>query len=746
MTRRPMCILCLVLIVFLLVTDRLGFSMIRGNTLPEDLKARIREQSGGMVCGEVESSTDTEYSQSVCLKNSYLICDSEKISIDHVKVYLKKKESLPVGSVILVSGKLEEVNGPRNPGEFDARQYYACRHIYYLMKNGVVQEKSKNYWVYGQFFAEIREKLKEVLGLCAGNMAPVFEAMVLGDKKELDEETKLRYQMAGIIHILAISGLHISLLGMGLYELLKRIGFGIWPAGFLALVIMLQYGMMTGGSVSTMRAVSMFLLATGAKILGRIYDMLTGLALAAILILVESPGYLLDGGFLLSFSAVIGAGVAAPGFCRLFGIKRKIGQALISSAAIQLVSLPVILWFYGEVSVAGVFLNLLVLPTVGIVLTSGVGTALAGLVHVTLGSIAALPGRWLLFLYEGMCKAVGKIPFASWIAGRPQWWQIAGYYGVLLLIVFWEDMEEWLQEKISYRRGICAVLLGAGVVLLALRPGGELEIICLDVGQGDGIVVETPEEFCFLIDGGSSDKKSVGQYQILPYLKYKGISRLDCIFVSHTDDDHISGVCQILEYIGKGLTSLRVDRLVLPAWKEEPEAYADLKELAETAGVKVLRGSAGDRMKFGQTMISFLSPPKGASGENVNEEGLVLMIEKGDFKGLFTGDIGMDTEEKLMDMLGDADFLKVAHHGSRYSTGEEFLDIVMPEVSVISVSSENIYGHPSPDTLKRLGKSGSRVYCTKDSGAVSVKVKDGRMEVKTYLECVSVLGDRKTEQ
>lgn len=733
MTRRPMCVLCLVLIVFLLITDRLGFSMIRGNTLPEDLKARIREQSAVQVCGEVESSTDTEYSQSVCLKNSFLISDSEKISIDNVKVYLKKKETLPVGSVILVSGKLEEISGPRNPGEFDAKQFYACRHIYYQLKNGIVRDKSESYSAYGQFLAETKEKFKKIFRMCAGEDASVFEAMVLGDKKELDEETKLQYQMAGIIHILAISGLHISLLGMGLYELLKRIGLGIWPAGFIALVVMLQYGMLTGGSVSAMRAVSMFLLATGAKILGRIYDMLTGLSLAAILILVESPGYLLDGGFLLSFSAVIGAGVAAPRLCRGFGIKRKSGQALVSSLAIQLVSLPVVLWFYGEASVAGVFLNLLVIPTVGIVLISGVGTALAGLINVTMASAAALPGRGLLFLYEGLCEGVGKLPFASWIAGRPQGWQILCYYGVMLIVVFREELEERLQEKISFRRGICAVLLLAGVFFLTLHPGRELEITCLDVGQGDGIVVETPEKYCFLIDGGSSDKKSVGQYQILPYLKYKGISRLDCMFVSHTDEDHISGVRQILEYMVKGLTSLRADRLVLPAWEEGPEAYTQLKELAKKAGVMVLEGKNGDRLEFGQTVFSVLSPDSGASGENINEDGLVFLMEYGNFQGVFTGDIGMDTEEKLLDRITDVDFLKVAHHGSRYSTGEIFLDILRPEVSVISVSSENTYGHPSPDTLKRLGESKTRVFCTKDCGAVSLKVKDGKMGVETYL-------------
>ena len=201
---------------------------------------------------------------------------------------------------------------PGNPGEFNSRQYYACRRIYYVMKSGNVKKQSRTHSVYGQFLIDTQQRFVGILEKACGKEAGAFEAIVLGDKSNLDAELKMRYQMAGIIHILAISGLHISLLGMGLYNILKKIGLGIWPAGLLALAIMLQYGMMTGGTVSTMRAVCMFLLSIGAKIAGRIYDMPTGMAISAILILVGNPAYLLDGGFLLSFGSVIGIGCVWP--------------------------------------------------------------------------------------------------------------------------------------------------------------------------------------------------------------------------------------------------------------------------------------------------------------------------------------------------------------------------------------------------------------------------------------------------
>ena len=268
MRRRPVCILCMLLVVFLCVTDWLGFSLIGGihcHSLCRHGSESIRNPpSVGVVrCRENEDF------QSVYLRNTYLIYNSEKVSIDNIKVYLKQKKNhsvnsdvdkLLAGSLVLVSGKLEEVQSPTNPGEFDSKAYYGCQRIYYVMKKGKIKKQSQSHSAYGQFLIDMQQKFAGILEKTCGMEAGAFEAIVLGDKTNLDPELKMRYQMAGIIHILAISGLHISLLGMGLYNLLKKIGLGICPAGLLALVIMLQYGMMTGGTVSTMRAVCMFLL------------------------------------------------------------------------------------------------------------------------------------------------------------------------------------------------------------------------------------------------------------------------------------------------------------------------------------------------------------------------------------------------------------------------------------------------------------------------------------------------------
>ena len=444
MRRRPVCILCMLLVVFLCVTDWLGFSLIRGNPLPQSVQTWIRKHPESTICGEVVRCRENEDFQSVYLRNTYLIYNSEKVSIDNIKVYLKQKKNhsgnsdvdkLLAGSLVLVSGKLEEVQSPTNPGEFDSKAYYGCQRIYYVMKKGKIKKQSQSHSVYGQFLIDMQQKFAGILEKTCGMEAGAFEAIVLGDKTNLDPELKMRYQMAGIIHILAISGLHISLLGMGLYNLLKKIGLGIWPAGLLSLVIMLQYGMMTGGTVSTMRAVCMFLLSVGAKIAGRIYDMPTGMAAAAILILMENPAYLLDGGFLLSFGSVIGIGCVWPmvqeGMDVLNRKKRsevnekgkirdKLLVSFLASGVVQLTTLPIVLWFYGEVSVMGIFLNLLVLPTVGIVLGSGTAGALLGLVTVRGAFLAVVPGRIILRGYEFLTVLLGQLSFCTWIGGKPE--------------------------------------------------------------------------------------------------------------------------------------------------------------------------------------------------------------------------------------------------------------------------------------------------------------------------------------
>lgn len=753
MTKRPLCFLCFLMVLGLSIMNFTGIPLLGGNPLPVMVQDWIEAHPGSVICGEVEQYENTEFSQSVYLKKTYLIYQSKKFSIENVRVFLKKEEDLKPGMKILVKGTLKRVEEPANPGGFDSQHYYACRHIYYFMKNAVVRKKTESYSGYRQLLLHVKEKCRQILTAAAGEDAPLFCAMVLGDKQDLEPEMRMRYQLAGIVHILAISGLHISILGMGLYNLLKKIGLGIWPAGIFSLGVMLQYGIMTGGSVSTMRAVTMFLIAMGARITGRIYDMMTALSVTAMMILLESPAYLLDSGFLLSFGCVLGIGVAAEKICALAGAEKKWTKALVSSMALQLVTLPVMLKFFGEVSLAGFFLNLLVLPSVGFVLIGGMAALLLGIFCIPAAKLAILPARGLLLFYEYLCSLAGKLRWSTWIGGEPEIWQILVYYGILITVLFIGqyvkiqirkekessqrkersgEQEKAVRWKLCTLRMAAGALLTAGILVLGFHPSGKLKVTCLDVGQGDGILVETPDNHHFLIDGGSSSQSDLGRYCLLPALKSQGISYLDGLFISHTDKDHISGAKELLEYMGNGLTTIRAGYLVLPSWAEKPEAWEELSDAAQKAGIKIVTGKKGDELHCGLVSFSILWPEKNATGKDVNEEAMVMELSFGEFQMLFTGDIGADTEKKLLasGILKDVDCLKVGHHGSRYSTTEAFLEKIKPEVAIISCSSTNTYGHPSPETIERLEAAGSQVEYTMESGAITVET-DGK-KLKIY--------------
>lgn len=727
MGKRPVCLLCLLLMAAMCFCHFLGIPLLGGNPLPGKVQEWILAHPDATIFGEVQRCTDTEISQSIYLKNAYLIHQSEKISIENVRVFTKEKQNVPVGTVLWVSGKLEPVQEPRNPGEFHSPRYYACDHIWYFLKEGVIQKKSRTYWKLGEQLAVFRERMSALLTEGAKEGAPVFQAMVLGDRSQLLEETKDQYQMGGIVHILAISGLHISLLGMGLFQLLNKTGMGLVPAGLLSLTLLFLYGMMTGGSVSAMRAVTMFLLSVGARLLGRCYDMVTALALSAIFLLLDAPANLLGSSFWLSFGAVLGIGVISPMFLEILGGKGKVTRGLVNSLGVQLVTLPAVLYSYGEISVAGIFLNLFVLPTVGVVLLSGVCGCLLGLVFPGAAALVFLPGRALLGIYQFLCVSAGKFSFCTWVAGQPALWQMAGYL-LFLGAALWMGKRGTRYGKVFF-----VTLLITGILVIGFRPGGTFSITCLDVGQGDGIVMETPGRHHLLIDGGSSNKSKLCRYQLLPYLKSQGIRCLDGVFISHTDEDHISGVRELLHQIEKGLTAIEIKLLVLPELKEKPKAYQELEQLAKNAGVPVETAARGDSFLLDGVRLLVLSPKAGSPGKDVNEEAMVFLAEYQDFSGLFTGDIGEETEKELLPFLENVDFLKVGHHGSGYSSCEEFLERIAPDLAVISCSAGNRYGHPSEETVERLKAAGAQVEFTMKNGAICIKVQNGGMKVERFL-------------
>ncbi len=750
MGKRPMCWLCLLLMAGIWLGDLTGVMPIKSIS-----SSQPAQQAA--IYGQIYQYYYSENSVGICLKNVYLESQTNLYSHQTEKktkpwgqtmVYMQEESdtSLPLGTWIRVKGKLQAIEGPRNPGEFDSRLYYQTRKIDYRMSGQELTVCKRQTWYLRESLRQIREALVHSLKRAAPKQAGMFCAMTTGEKSLLKQEEKNLLAVGSLSHIISISGMHLSLLGMLCFHLLQRLRMGILSASVCSVMLMLFYGMLTGESVSAMRALGMFALAMAAKAVGRSYDLLSALALSAIFLLLDNPAYLYYSGFLLSCGCICAVGVLLPQMQAILSLK-KLGQALLTGFALQAATLPLVAWFYCEIPLYGIWINLLVIPTLAIVLVSGVLGAAVGIWQVSAAKIVLFPGCILIQGYQFLCELARKLPGAVWIVGQPKKWQILLYYGLLAAgcllgktaakkALKSEKKETQEKEKIPRRLvGIAVFLIFwcAGTLLMCHRFRMCMEITCLDVGQGDSAVVCTPQGECYLIDGGSSSQKKVGQYRILPFLRSQGVSQIDVVFVSHTDADHINGIEELLQMIQTGQTSLRIDCLVLPRLSGKDEGQQRLAALAKQDGTAVRYMKAGEQITADGVRWRALSPLENNQSDDINENSLVLLLESGSFRGLFTGDIGEEQEERLFGHLMDCDFLKVAHHGSRYSTGERFLKEVRPKFAVASASATNMYGHPHPDTLKRLKENNCYVFLTKDSGAVTLKAGDETVKVETYL-------------
>lgn len=691
-------------------------------------------------------------------------------------------DAITLGAWVMVSGSFQTFSESANPGEFDAFTYYRSLSVGGQLKKAVLLGRNSDRWTIREAMYRLRLRLHgRLYTVFPEREASVMAALLLGEKTDTDKELKNLYKRCGILHILSISSLHITIIGMSLYKTLRRTGLPVAPCAVAGAVLLLLYGFLTGFSVSACRAIGMYLIRMLGEICGRTYDMLTAVGILAAAMVLYRPFYLENTGFLLSFSAVLGIGALYPamagkrspvrpryyGEARLRLWLRKTLRALrmnaLSSLAATLATLPVQLWFFYEAPVLAVVINLLVLPFMKPMLIAGLFSLIPGF------GTAGILDRGILWWYETLCGLFDGLPFGSWNPGRPQPWQMLIYYmalgGIVLLGRRRRRSEGKSNEgksgggrgsggKVSGR--ICRVSLGvwqavltvAAVAIFFIHPADRNQVIFLNVGQGDCCLIRTETGHNYLFDCGSSSRQKVGEYVLLPALKYYGITTLDGVFVSHPDVDHMNGIRELLELAADN--HLKIKSLVLPA-VEQSARQGQFGELLmavddRSGGQKtkqttrIVWVSAGDAWESGSVRFLCLHPEKESGTMNENAYSECFYVDFGDFTLLLTGDVEGSGEEALLAELqrrgiGQLDLLKIAHHGSRNSTTEEFLQQLHPGTAIISCGSNNRYGHPHAELLNRLESAGVQWICTKDYGAVIVETdKGGSVKLRGYRE------------
>lgn len=756
--RRPLCLFGLTFVVVLVLCMRLMPMPVPDYGIWDGQHFLVEGQVYQKEYRSLESYDGTRTVLILYLKSIHILDhsnDSAKIphqQLRNIMCYMETGTEPAIGSTVRVEGDLQCFRKATNPGEFDVRSYYHIMKLDFKLNKARLKAYSLEHDGFRERLYLLKNKLGASLDNCFGQRdASVMKAMLLGDTGNLDKEIKQLYQQSGIIHILAISGLHISIIGMGLHKLLIRCGIPPKLSVFISASAIWCYGIMTGMSASAVRAIIMFALNLTARIIGRTYDMLTALTLAAVLLLIEQPRYVEHSGFLFSFGAIAAIGVLLPvlegngsrGYSgsknrdissrfqkNMSNLLYKFYKVVISGIAVALVQFPVHLVFYYQFPVCSVFLNLIVIPLATILMYNGMFCMFAGSALPFIVKKTAYINAAILFIYEKCCMLCQQAAYGNIIAGQPETWQVEVYVLMLVILsVIGKKMSSWWKWQ--------WVMLA--LALLMFRGNDGLSVTAIDVGQGDGIHIRSGTGKHYLIDGGSSTNSDVGNYQLLPYLKSQGAGRLAAVFVTHADEDHLNGVQTLIEASGEG--GVKIECLILPDInpKLKNEAYEKLEKSAEDKGIGVKYMSRGQYVVDGGMKLACLHPAAGCDMEKTNEYSLVLYLTYGGFKALFTGDVEGLGEEMMKRYMkdnslpeGELTLLKAAHHGSRNSTDEELLDILDPQVTFISCGAKNRYGHPHPELLARLEKAGSEVYITKDKGAVTIYTDGKLIKIKSF--------------
>ena len=758
--KRPLVAAVLFVILLIMAYDSLGkdtgFAYI-GKTL--SLTGRIKEiKSYDVPFGErsyrlkVKADSDEISAFILKIKESDLFAGCN-LNND-VDIDLSELSRILYGRKISCTGSFEAFEGELNPGQFDANAYYKNEGYTGILDAKdiriVKEEESFSPDIYlHRLNLAISEKYKKILG---DKNAGSLSAMVLGDKRGLDEEIKELYQENSISHLLSISGLHISLLGGAVFLFLRRLKVSFRFPLITSSIILIIYGAFTGFSVSTSRAVVMMSVLFISFVIGKSYDLPSGLALAALILIVMNHRVIYQSGFLLSFFAVIGIFYIMPELLYIFKVdiyhKKGIIKGLhlllasiISSISILLATLPIILNNFYEVSLTGIILNIIVIPLMSLVVITGLLGGFVALVSETMGSFLLGITHYILNLYTLFCRLGDRLTFLRLIIGKPDKWQIVLYY-LILVIVFYllalkrrENKLRSLKNNLSKEYNTSKRIVVTGLMtftsflIIAYKPR-EFSINMLDIGQGDCFVVNDGNNDIYISDCGSTTVQNVGKTRLLPFLKSKGWGKVDTIFISHMDKDHVNGVNDLLK-----CAEITIGRIIISAsYKSDKLNCAELEELKELAkirDIKLFYMKKGDEIVGKDISFRCIYPTGEEDIEDQNEASIVMRMDYKELSMLFTGDIAGSTEEKIIegsdkDTL-DCDILKVCHHGSKNSSTDDFLKKVSPKLYLISCGLMNRYGHPHRDALSRMTEEGGRILRTDHMGGTQIKLVDGKL-------------------
>ncbi len=580
----------------------------------------------------------------------------------------------------------------------------------------------------GRFVPTPTERLRNwMVRTIAGLYGPrsgMIEALVLGSRGTIEPSLAQAFARTGLVHLLSISGFHVGLVWSWVIVVMGSIGRRR-AAPAVAAAIVVAYVGFIGAPAPALRATALGILAA-IEVRRQRHVAPGGLAAAvAILVLLVDPWAVSDLGAWLSVSALWGATAGSRWSERVLG-PSPLWSVLTSSAGATLATAPLVALVFGSVSLIGVALNLIAIPLASFALPAVLMSLLVAPAWESASEALAAGGGLLLHLLEVVAERGGAAPGVA-ITFE------AGLFPAAVAVVA-IGAGVWLfgrhnRVHVVVERGVWLAAVSAVgwlAVAVVARPhsGGGLTLHFLDVGQGDAALVHTGGGQWILVDAGPNDHRGdAGRRVVVPFLIRHGVRRLAAVVVSHAHRDHFGGLPAVLE-------AATTDIVFEPGLPVADRDYLGLLDELDDRGIKWRPLGAGDRVVVDEVSIEVVHPDRSwrSWGEDLNENSVVIRLRAGGFEALLGGDAGFPAEDRLAEVIGRVDLLKVGHHGSRFATGQRWLARLRPAAAVISVGA-NRYGHPSPEAMARLDSADVAVWRTDRDGTITVRVGRGKMRI-----------------
>ncbi|WP_279633258.1 DNA internalization-related competence protein ComEC/Rec2 [Marinilactibacillus kalidii] len=629
---------------------------------------------------------------------------------------------------LALSGNLTRPDGMRNINQFDYKTYLMRNQTHWIFE---VDEIEVNKGYSGHYpisyrVDHLRADLFNVIDRrIQGKAGDYIKALLFADKRNMSDSTMENYRALGIVHLLSISGLHIQFLIKLIKKILLEIGVTRETANMVLLILLPVYALLAGLGISVFRAVVQTLLSILFTILNKLSSSLDNWAITLLLALAIQPYHLYSAGFqlsyLLSFTMIL-----LSSHPNIIGLT-KLKQSLYLNCAISLVSLPILSYHFFEFTWIVVLLNLIFLPLFSfIILPMLVAVLIVSLIfpQTALSSLTITTSNNLLRVLEEGIRTISEASHFTFVVGR------LSVLGMILLcigIIIILLEREMKGKKYQYR----LLLLGSIFLLSSLfserfSPIGK--VMMIDVGQGDALMIKEPYgRGNYLIDTGGvvewqekeewtkrNQPYSVGDDIVLPVLKSQGVARINQIYLTHADADHVGALKDIVN-------GMKVDEIVATPLTLEDQSISQYLSLFKQKEITLRPIYAEGNRSIGPNLIPLYPKEKmSRTASNKNEVSLVLYGKIGRYHWLFTGDLESEGEEELLALYPNLkiDVLKVGHHGSLTSSQEKFLDGIKPNIGWISSGKNNIYGHPHPEILNRLNNREIKIYRTDQKGSI----------------------------